>query len=243
MKKRLKLLTVALTSLLLLPGCGGTLETLLQGTGTSASDVDSWVGASGNSVVPATANAGEGQSVALYFADATGTYLVKEERTIPKTLSMARETINQWLIGPAVKDSNIQAAVSPSTKLNDVKLKDGVLTIDLSKEFSQAYGKVSQEVSVYGLVNTMTQFSTIKEVELRVDGKSLTKLGNLDLSHLVYKGDLIKGSVSQNAVDSGKTQSGNTSTNSSANTNDQSKNTTSDSPSNLNLFSSPGGTT
>lgn len=251
MKKRLALLLVALASLVLLAGCGGTLDTLLQGGG---SNIDSWVGTSNNNNATASSSAGSGgeQSVELYFADSTGKYLVKEKRTIPTTLSMARETINQWLKGPAVKGGNTQAAISPSTTLKDVNLKDGVLTIDLSKEFTTAYNNVSQRVSVYGLVNTMTQFSTIKEVHLRIEGEALNTLGDLDLSHLVYNESLVKDDQAQTTPADTQSQSGtetgsgsgtNSSNSSSSGNSSSSSSSSSSSPSTLNLFSSPGGTT
>ncbi|HEY8911077.1 MAG TPA: GerMN domain-containing protein [Desulfosporosinus sp.] len=211
---KMLLIGVVVFSLVLLPGCG-TLETLVNKDGTSTS-IGDLIGGGGdkaaslpvtsNSVTPST----EGKTITLYFADSSGKYLVKEERMLPKTASLARETVNQWIKGPAVKGATIQATVSAATMLLDINIKDTIATVDLSKEFLQSNAKVSPEVVLYSLVNTMTQFSTIKEVHIRVEGKAITKYGTLDASHLVNKASLVKGTTSTNPILPGTTGTGNT---------------------------------
>lgn len=180
---------LCLLALLILPGCGA-MQTLLQGENKASTWVGSLDPASKDDPV-APANSGV-TTVALYFADVTGQYLVKEERSLPKTAGIARETVTQWLKGPMVKNNNVQAAVSPSTSLLDIGIKEGVATIDLSKEFLLAYGNTAKELSVYGLVNTLTQFPTVKEVKLRIEGKVVPKVGDVDTTHLAYRADLLK---------------------------------------------------
>lgn len=211
-----------------LAGCG-TLETLVKKEG-EATPLSQWIG--NEQTVPATTNLGDGKAVSLYFPDSTGKALIKEERTLPKTLSVARETINEWLKGPA--QGKGQAAVIPATTLRDIAIKDGVATVDLSKEFTEPVNKVSQEVAVFGLVNTLTQFPTVHEVKIRVEGKPLTKLGNVDLSKLSYKESLVK-----NTPESAqKSNSQGTGTNSDKPIKDDSSKKK-DSPSSINLFDIP----
>jgi len=207
-------LVLAVLTVGLLSGCS-TLGTLLQ---KEPAATDAWVGETNGNNGAAQPGGTDGRTVTLYFADSTGKYLVKEERTIPRTLSLARETVNQWLKGPATKNSGVQPAVAPTVALLDIAIKDNVATIDLSKEFLQPYGKVAPEVAVYGLANTVTQFPTVKEVRLRIEGKNVTKVGNVDVSHLTYKGSLVK-------EEPAKVSTGNTALPSS--------------PSSINLFSFP----
>lgn len=240
---------VVLLSAAFLTGCS-TLETLLQKDGTSASFGD-WIGGNNNTTsLPAMTTAADGKTIALYFPDASGKYLVKEERTLPKTVSLARETVNQWLKGPAVKGTSALAAVSASTTLLDIAIKDNVATVDLSKEFLQPSAKVSPEAALYGLVNTLTQYSTIKEVHIRVEGKALSKYGTTDTTHLMNKASLVKGTISNNAgaLNSGAATEGqgtgttgatsNTGLGTSA-TDKSSNGALPDSPSAINLFSFP----
>lgn len=231
-----------------LTGCGA-LQTLVQKDG-GTTPLSQWIGGN-EQTVPATTNLGDGKAVSLYFPDSTGKSLVKEQRTLPKTLSLARETINQWLKGPAVQ-GNGQAAVATATTLLDIAVKDGVVTVDLSKEFTQPLGKVSQEVAIYGLVNTLTQFPTVHEVKLKIEGKPLTKLGNLDLSKLVYKEGYVKDTSAGKSSGTGSSPapSGTGNSISPSGTSDTSGSVSGDgakvqpdSPSTLNLFSIPSSST
>lgn len=202
MKVRIRnsfLIGVVLFSLVYIAGCG-TLETLVNKDGASTSFGD-FIGGNKAATLPATATAGsattpeEVQRIVLYFADSTGKYLVKEQRSLPKTASLARETVNQWLKGPAEKGTPELALVPTSTLLRDIAIKNNMVIVDLSREFLQPNAKVSPEVALYGLVNTLTQFSTIKQVQIRIEGKPLTNYGTLDATRLVNKASLVKGTA------------------------------------------------
>ncbi|WP_407306725.1 GerMN domain-containing protein [Desulfosporosinus sp. SB140] len=202
MKVRYSILVgVIIVSLLYLTGCG-TLETLVNKDG-SGSSFGNFIGGDKTQTVPADAPAttsADAQVITLYFADSTGKYLVKEQRTLPKTLSVARETVIQWLKGPAAKGTATQAAVPTTTTLLDIAIKNNMAVVDLSKEFLQPNSKVSPEVALYGLVDTLTQYSTIKQVQIRIEGKPLTKYGTVDCTKLVNKPSLVKGSTSSEPI-------------------------------------------
>jgi len=133
----------------------------------------------------------EERRVKLYFADSSGKKLIEVERTIPKTLSLARETVNQWLMGPVGGVADAHRAVSPETKLLDINIKNGIAIVDLSKEFLEPYSNVTAETALYGLVNTVAQFSTVELVQIRVEGKDLTNYRGLDLGELRFRNDMI----------------------------------------------------
>lgn len=188
---RNSLLLGVVFSLIFFTGCG-TLETLVNkdGTGTSFGD---FIGG-GNPTLPNATTATTSANtiaISLYFADSTGKYLVKEQRMVPRTASLARETVTQWLKGPVVQETAGQASVPTTTALRDIAIKDNVVIVDLSEEFLQPSSKVSPEVALYGLVNTLTQFSTIKQVQLRIEGQPLTNYGTIDATNLVTKESLL----------------------------------------------------
>lgn len=202
------LMGVVFFSLIFLAGCG-TLETLVNKDG-NAKSLGDFISGDKTAALPASTEVSTGdtagtsaasKTIALYFADLTGKYLIKEERVLPKTVSLARETVTQWLKGPAAgKGTNLLAPVSTATKLLDIAIKDNEATVDLSKEFLQSNSKVSPEVALYGLVNTLTQFSTIKQVQIRIEGKPLTKYGTIDATKLVNKPNLIKGATIKDPI-------------------------------------------
>jgi spore germination protein GerM len=116
------------------------------------------------------------QTIKLFFPDNTGKTLITETRVIPKTLSLAKESVIQWLKGPDLSSSEGRIAVNPvnpSTTLRDIALKNGIAVVDLSKEFLQAYGQAEPQVVLYGLVNTLTQYSTITAVSIRIEGQEI----------------------------------------------------------------------
>lgn len=189
-----------LLSLTFVTGCG-TLETLVNKDGATTSLGD-FIGGTKTTLpaVTTVTTSGEAKTVALYFSDSTGKLLVKEQRTLPSTTSVAKETVNEWLKGPAEKSTTVLAAVPTNTVLLGILLKEDILTVDLSKEFMQPNAKVSQEVALYGLVNTLTQFSTIKQVQIRIAGTPLTKYGTIDATTLVNKASLVKGANTSNPI-------------------------------------------
>ncbi|WP_040411097.1 GerMN domain-containing protein [Desulfosporosinus sp. OT] len=234
---------VVLFSLIFLLGCG-TLETLINKEGTATSLGD-FIGGDKTATLPAASTASasaDSREISLYFADGTGKYLVEEQRTLPKTLSLARETVTQWLKGPAVSSgTTVQAAVPTTTMLLDIAIKENVVIVDLSKEFLQPNSKVSSEVALYGLVNTLTQFSTIKQVQIRVEGKPLTKYGTIDATNLVNKANLVKGGDSTDINANPITPSpGTKNKGSGVSTSEKTSNgALPDSPSSINLFNYP----
>ncbi len=149
MQKTKLLLTFALSiaAIMLLVGCN-ILDDLVKDGGGSAPLSNIFNRAleknPNNDAVPVITDTQEGEhSIKLYFSDDSGKKLVEVSRTIPKTLSLARETINQWLMGPTGVDA--YAAVSPQTKLKDINIKNGIATVDLSKEFLVPYSNVTPE--------------------------------------------------------------------------------------------------
>ena len=229
---------VVLFSLIFIAGCG-TLETLVNKDGATTSFGD-FIGGNKTATLPATTaetTSAEAKTIILYFADSSGKYLVKEQRTLPQTASLARETVTQWLKGPAVTGTTVLASVPTSTLLLDIAIKENVAVVDLSKEFLQPNSKVSPEVALYGLVNTLTQFSTIKQVQIRIEGKPQTKYGTIDATMLVNKASLVKGTSTTNPIipssGTGNTGSGVTEPDKTSN------GTLPNSPSSINLFNYP----
>lgn len=235
---------VVLFSLFLLGGCG-TLETLVNKDGAKTSLGD-FIGGQKTALPEATptsigATSANPKTVVLYFADLTGKSLVIEQRILPNTVSLARETVTQWLKGPAVIGTTTQASVPTTTLLLDIAIKENIVTVDLSKEFLQPNSKVSPEVALYGLVNTLTQFSTIKQVQIRVEGKPMLKYGTIDATMLVNKPSLVKGTATSNPIiPSSNTSSGVIApSNTSIAPSNTSNGALPSSPSSINLFSFP----
>lgn len=109
----------------------------------------------------------ETMSVNLYFTD--GEYLIAETREIDKVEGLARETVNELLLGPSL-DGSLLPTIAEGTKLLDINVKsDGTCVVDFSNDILNE----QSELMVYSIVNTLTQFSSINTVEILVEGQDV----------------------------------------------------------------------
>ena len=81
----------------------------------------------------------------------------------------------------AVVDSNAKY-FPKGTKVLGLNVKDGLATVNMSKEFlDKGQGEYARTMSLYAIVNTLTEFPTIKKVLFQADGKKIEVVGQMDL--------------------------------------------------------------
>jgi len=123
--------------------------------------------------------------VVLYFSDASGNYLVPEKRCIAAVEGIARSTIDELIKGPG-PGSQLLPTIPQGTVLKDINIRpDGLARVDFSKELAANHsgGSLGESLTVYSIVNTLTQFPTVKQVQFLVDGKYVqTIAGHVDVS-------------------------------------------------------------
>jgi spore germination protein GerM len=129
--------------------------------------------------------------VVLYFANEQG-QLVAQRRDIPKVDGIARMTIHELAKGP--EQQGMLPPLPNGTKLKDISIKDGLCTVDFSSELREnhAGGSAGELMTVYAIVNTLTQFSTVQQVQILVNGEMVDTLaGHVDLSVPLERNDTI----------------------------------------------------
>ncbi|MEW8958402.1 GerMN domain-containing protein [Neomoorella humiferrea] len=134
--------------------------------------------------------------IVLYFSDPTGNYLVAEERSIPLVEGIARAAIEELIKGPK-PGSQLLPTIPKGTVLKDINIRsDGLCRVDFSKELVKNHsgGSLGESLTVYSIVNTLTQFPTVKEVQFLVDGQYVkTIAGHVDVSTAISRNEsLIK---------------------------------------------------
>lgn len=116
--------------------------------------------------------------VQLYFVNEQGK-LSQETRYINNTEVskgneyLATAILKELINGPA-KGSLLQATIPKGTTVHaNVTIKDGTATVDLSKEFIDKHpgGKKNEQLTLYSIVNTLTEIKDIKTVQFKIDGK------------------------------------------------------------------------
>ncbi|KYH31881.1 GerMN domain-containing protein [Neomoorella mulderi] len=134
--------------------------------------------------------------VVLYFSDPTGNYLVAEQRTLPLVEGIARAAIEELIKGPG-PGSQLLPTIPRGTVLKDINIRpDGLARVDFSKELvaNHSGGSLGESLTVYSIVNTLTQFPTVKQVQFLVDGQFVkTIAGHVDVSTAMSRNEsLIK---------------------------------------------------
>ena len=121
--------------------------------------------------------------VTLYFANENGTALVTED--IMAELSMD-ETIESGVMrlliaGPTEKDH--RATIPQGVSLLSVSVRNRICYVNVSGAFTSQDNPVSQMLSVYSIVNSLSILADVDQVQLAVDGSSdITMQENISLA-------------------------------------------------------------
>jgi germination protein M len=110
----------------------------------------------------------------LYFLTDTG-YVVPYVLNIPAAKGIAKEAL-KFMVQGGPGEGLLPAGFSPilpkGTQIKALSIKDGVATIDFSKHFLN-YAPNMEEKILNAVTWTLTGFSSVKEVNIRVEGKPL----------------------------------------------------------------------
>lgn len=130
--------------------------------------------------------------VNVYYLDSMGEYLVGEARMVS---SENKYTDALYELMKLPVDSSLFRLVPDSTKINSVTVEEGLAEVDFSMDFieDKITSDVEDNLLIYSIVNTLTEFSEINSVTFFIDGEKLDTLGELDLSEPYFRRvDLIK---------------------------------------------------
>ncbi|MBP5608958.1 MAG: GerMN domain-containing protein [Lachnospiraceae bacterium] len=117
-------------------------------------------------------NAYEEATLHLYFADANGDKLVECNRSVMynTNLPLERLVLEQLIEGP--EGEGAYPVVNSATKVISVTVTDGVCFVNLDSSFLESVGNVTPEVSIYSIVNSLAELSTVHKVQFMVNGSS-----------------------------------------------------------------------
>lgn len=117
----------------------------------------------------------------MYFKNGDG-YLVPVMRRIPWEEGIARITLNNMIDSPELRESLSSTGLSPiipaGTEITGISVNEetGLCKIDFSDAALNNDSKESEENFIKGVVYTLTEFPTIKEVQIVIGGKKLENL-------------------------------------------------------------------
>lgn len=109
----------------------------------------------------------------LYFGTADGKMLYREERAleVQTPTLLAKELVEELIEGPSIE--GLLNTIPKQTKIRELELKDGICYVDFSKEFDTKHpgGEAAETLTIYSIVNTLTELPTIEKVQFLIDGE------------------------------------------------------------------------
>ena len=123
--------------------------------------------------------------ISLYFVNPESNTLVPEARRVDaKALLENPYKVMVELLIEGPKNEKLIKSLPEGTKVNSATLKNNVVELDLSKEFidNQTDDAEKASLSIYSIVNTLTELNEVNSVKILIDGKENMKFNNIDLS-------------------------------------------------------------
>ncbi len=107
----------------------------------------------------------------LYFANKNGDKLIETTREVyyKSTTSLERLVVEQLIEGP---EGEAYPTIPSSTKILNVAVEDTICYVNLSDSFSEAEHDVVAQVSVYSIVNSLTELPGVSKVQISINGDS-----------------------------------------------------------------------
>ena len=128
---------------------------------------------------PATAAAGTSGTMTVNAYFNRDEKIAAASRTIAKTQGAGAAAMRLLLEGPSGMETEggMSTAIPEGTTLLALDIKNGIATVDLSKEYASGGGSLSMMMRLAQVVFTLTQFPTVQGVNFALDGKAIDVLG------------------------------------------------------------------
>lgn len=112
--------------------------------------------------------------VSLYFYNESAKSLASEGRLIDAKELVEdpyRKLMELLIEGP--QNISLSKTIPDGTRVNKAELKGETLYLDLSKEFIENHqgGEEQESITIYSIVNTMTNLTEVNAVKVLIDGK------------------------------------------------------------------------
>lgn len=166
-----------------LTGCGSnTMKTQSNASVTPNDSGATANSSSGNTSSSTGSSSATSVKVTLYFPAPDASGLVPVERTVPVTDGEIIKAMFAELSNPP---SGLEPALPKGTELLNATIKDGIATINLSKQFKSNFsgGATGEQLILYSIVDTLTTLSNVQSVQFLLDGaQTVTILKEFDTS-------------------------------------------------------------
>lgn len=131
------------------------------------------------------------KEVLLYFSTKDAMYLKGEPRIIDSD-NIFVNTIKELIAGP--NSSSLSPTIPQGVELISITINNGVARLNFNRSLIENHwgGSSGESLTVYSIVNTMTQFPEIKSVQFLIEGEEVETLaGHIYLKEPIQRNDNI----------------------------------------------------
>lgn len=131
-------------------------------------NADSFINNDGNAI-----NTYDEVQVKLYFANEAGDGLIEiiRDKFYSTNTPLERFVVDELISGPEGTVEGVFPSINASTKIISISAKDGICYVNLDNSFLNIESNVSTELSIYALVNSLTELSYINKVQILINGE------------------------------------------------------------------------
>jgi germination protein M len=136
-------------------------------------------------------------TVRAYFLmpnrDGGDPHLVAVLRSVPATKAVAKAAVTELLGGPAAGETGMATVIPAGTHLFGITIDGSTATVDMTGTFGSGGGTFSMLGRLAQLVYTVTQFSNVDTVKLRMDGQPVSVLGGegIEIGNGMHRSDFL----------------------------------------------------
>lgn len=128
--------------------------------------------------------------VKIYYPDEAGTKLVPVQKEIKFVDESEKYSAALSELMQKPKDKNLTTVFPSHTKIRSVTRKGDMAIVDFDGSIVKGFvgGSTGEEFLVNSVVNTLTEFSEIKQIKFLIDGEEIETLsGHMDLSEPIKR--------------------------------------------------------
>ena len=127
--------------------------------------------------------AGQRMVLTLYFANAEGTALVKEEAVAELEEGAQMEAAVMELLAGGPKESGHLPVIPTGASVLGVSVRDRICYVNMNEAFRDPVTDIPDELVIFAIVNSLTELDGIDKVQITVNGSAdITYDGGLSIS-------------------------------------------------------------
>ncbi|NLP14926.1 MAG: sporulation protein [Clostridium sp.] len=117
----------------------------------------------------------EKRNITLYFANSNADKVVAEKREVEISQDTQIERLVFEELQKDPRSADLHSAIPERTRLLSASTENGMCTLDLSREFVDNHpgGSAGELMTLYSIINTMTELSGIDKVQFLIEGQKL----------------------------------------------------------------------